>query len=302
MKTADPSNPIGKNNLHHLNAEGDRQSNKPFQTGDGQALRGQDISGVSESPLLAVAGLTKMFGGVKAQDNINFTIEPGIVCGLIGPNGAGKTTLFNMITGIYQPDEGRVMFNGRPVAKLAVHQRVRAGIARTFQHVELFSSMTILENVMVGMHVRTKSGFWGAVTRMPWVKREERQAREKAMELLAFTGLEADALRPAGDLPVGRQKTAEIARALASDPLLLLLDEPAAGLNAVETEALGQLIGRVRERGVTMMLVEHDMSLAMGISDKVIVLDRGRMLAQGTPREVQNNAEVMAAYLGQGQE
>jgi len=250
--------------------------------------------------ILAVNALTKMFGGVKAQDDISFSIGPGIVCGLIGPNGAGKTTLFNLITGIYAPDGGQVIFNGKDTMKMAVHQRVKAGIARTFQHVELFGSMTLLENVLVGMHVRTRCGFWGAVTRLPSVMREEKEAVAKAEALLEFTGLLEYAHLPAGDLPVGRQKTAEIARALASDPLLLLLDEPAAGLNAVETEALGKLIGQVKERGVTMMLVEHDMSLAMGISDKLIVLDQGRKLAEGTPREIQNNEEVMAAYLGQG--
>lgn len=254
----------------------------------------------SSRSILEVSCLTKMFGGVKAQDNISFSIEPGIVCGLIGPNGAGKTTLFNMITGIYPPDMGQVIFNGKNTRKMAVHQLVKSGIARTFQHVELFGSMTLLENVLVGMHVRTRSGFWGAVTRLPWVRQEEKKAVEKAEALLEFTGLIDHAHKPAWDLPVGRQKTAEIARALASDPLLLLLDEPAAGLNAVETESLGHLIEQVKKTGVTMMLVEHDMSLAMGISDKVIVLDQGRKLAQGTPREIQNDEAVMAAYLGQG--
>lgn len=248
--------------------------------------------------ILKVSSLTKMFGGVKAQDNISFSIEKGIVCGLIGPNGAGKTTLFNMITGIYPPDEGEILFLGRTIKNIPVHKLVKAGIARTFQHVELFSSMTLLENVLVGMHVRTKSGFWGAVTKMSWVLREERMAREAAETLLEFTGLVEYTHRPAGELPVGRQKMAEIARALASEPTLLLLDEPAAGLNAVETEALGELIQKVKKRGVTMMLVEHDMSLAMGISDKIIVLDRGKKLAEGTPREVQNNQDVMEAYLG----
>lgn len=256
--------------------------------------------GPHSEPILAVNSLTKMFGGIKAQDDISFSIEPGIVCGLIGPNGAGKTTLFNLITGIYRPDGGQVIFNGKDTRKMAVHQLVKAGIARTFQHVELFGSMTLLENVLVGMHVRTRSGFWGAVTRPPWVIREEKEAMAKAEAMLEFTGLMDYARHPAGDLPVGRQKTAEIARALASDPLLLLLDEPAAGLNAVETEALGKLIGQVKQRGVTMMLVEHDMSLAMGICDKIIVLDQGRKLAEGTPREIQNNDAVMAAYLGQG--
>lgn len=250
--------------------------------------------------LLEVKALTKTFGGVKAQDGISFSIAKGIICGLIGPNGAGKTTLFNLITGIYEPDAGQVFFNGHDTKKLAVHQRVKVGIARTFQHVELFGSMTLLENVLVGMHIRTKSGFWGAVTRLPWVKREERAAVEKAESLLEFTGLIEYRDTPAADLPVGRQKTAEIARALASDPLLLLLDEPAAGLNAVETETLGNLIEQVKARGVTMMLVEHDMNLAMSICDKMVVLDQGRKLAEGTPREIQNNQAVMAAYLGEG--
>lgn len=258
------------------------------------------LSGQHSEPILAVRALTKMFGGVKAQDDISFAIEPGIVCGLIGPNGAGKTTLFNLITGIYPPDGGQVVFNGKDTRKMAVHQLVSAGIARTFQHVELFGSMTLLENVLVGMHVRTRSGFWGAVTRLPWVLREEKEAVAKAEAIIEFTGLSDYARHPAGELPVGRQKTAEIARALASDPLLLLLDEPAAGLNAVETEALGELIEQVKKRGVTMMLVEHDMSLAMGVCDKIIVLDQGRKLAEGPPREIQNNQAVMAAYLGQG--
>jgi branched-chain amino acid transport system ATP-binding protein len=252
------------------------------------------------APLLEVRSLTKSFGGVIAQDDISFCIDPSTVCGLIGPNGAGKTTLFNMITGIYTPDKGDVIFKGKSVRHLAVHDRVRAGIARTFQHVELFGSMTLLENILVGMHVRTKSGFWGAVTRLPWVRREERASREKGMALLEFIGLADYAHRPAGDLPVGRQKMAEIARGLASEPALLLLDEPAAGLNPVETDELGILIRRVREQGVTMMLVEHDMSLAMAVSDRIIVLDQGRKLAEGTPREIQENAAVLEAYLGRG--
>lgn len=263
-------------------------------------MNGSQIKQNTPEAILKVSSLTKMFGGIKAQDDICFSIEPGIVCGLIGPNGAGKTTLFNMITGIYPPDAGEVIFNGKNTRKLAVHQLVKAGIARTFQHVELFGSMTLIENVLVGMHVRTRAGFWGAITRLPWVKQEEKKSVEKAEALLEFTGLIDHAHKPACDLPVGRQKTAEIARALASDPLLLLLDEPAAGLNAVETEGLGQLIEQVKKTGVTMMLVEHDMSLAMGISDKVIVLDRGKKLAEGTPRQIQNDEAVMAAYLGQG--
>ena len=260
----------------------------------------QQTPAAEAGDILEVQGLTKMFGGVKAQDDINFSIEKGIVCGLIGPNGAGKTTLFNMITGIYRPDAGKVIFNGRDIKNTPVHRLVKAGVARTFQHVELFSSMTLLENIMVGMHVRTKAGFWAAVTRIPAMKREERQCRRRAQELLEFTGLAADAHKMAGDLPAGRQKTAQIARALASDPLLLLLDEPAAGLNPVETHALGDLIQKIKQSGITMMLVEHDMSLVMGMSDKVVVLDQGKKLAEGTPRQIQSNEAVMSAYLGNG--
>ncbi len=255
---------------------------------------------IQAKQILDVRNLTKMFGGVTAQDQISFSIETGIVCGLIGPNGAGKTTLFNMITGIYRPDAGKVVFNGRDIRKTPVHTLVKAGVARTFQHVELFSSMTLLENIMVGMHVRTRTGFWAAVTRIPAMKKEEKQTRQRAEELLEFTGLADDAHKMAGDLPVGRQKTAQIARALASDPLLLLLDEPAAGLNPVETQTLGQLIQKIKQAGITMMLVEHDMSLVMGMSDKVVVLDQGRKLAEGTPREIQTNEAVMSAYLGNG--
>ena len=250
--------------------------------------------------ILEIRDLTKMFGGVTAQDQISFSIETGIVCGLIGPNGAGKTTLFNMITGIYRPDAGTVVFNGKDIRKTPVHRLVKSGVARTFQHVELFSSMTLLENIMVGMHVRTKAGFWAAITRIPAMKKEEKQTRRRAEELLEFTGLADDGHKMAGDLPVGRQKTAQIARALASDPLLLLLDEPAAGLNPVETQALGELIQKIKKAGITMMLVEHDMSLVMGMSDKVVVLDQGRKLAEGTPREIQTNEAVMSAYLGHG--
>lgn len=260
----------------------------------------QPTPGSRTQQILGVQDLTKMFGGVKAQDHISFSIEKGIVCGLIGPNGAGKTTLFNLITGIYRPDAGKVVFNGKDISKTPVHRLVKAGVARTFQHVELFSSMTLLENIMVGMHVRTKAGFWAAVTRIPAMKREERQSRSRAEELLEFTGLAENAHKMAGDLPAGRQKTAQIARALASNPLLLLLDEPAAGLNPVETHALGKLIRKIKQSGITMMLVEHDMSLVMEMSDKVVVLDQGKKLAQGTPRQIQSNEAVMSAYLGNG--
>ena len=189
--------------------------------------------------------------------------------------------------------------NGRPVNGLPVHERVAAGIARTFQNVELFPGMTVLENVLVGMHVRLKSGFWGAVLGLPRVKKEEGMAREKALAILEFTGLLAHADRPAEDLPVGRQKMAEIARALATDPKLILLDEPAAGLNRVESTALGELIRKIKERGITLMLVEHDMGLAMEVCDKILVLDRGEAIAFATPQQITNDRKVMDAYLGE---
>ncbi len=251
------------------------------------------------NPLLSVNHLTKRFGGVVAQDNVSFSIYPNEICGLIGPNGAGKTTLFNLITGNYQPDEGNVTLCGKSIEGIPVNQLVEMGIARTFQNVELFPSMTVLENVLVGMYVRTKAGFWGAVSRIPWVNKEEKQSVDRAMKLLELSDLSHFAHHLAGELPVGRQKTAEIARALASNPKLLLLDEPAAGLNAVETETLGDLILKIRDQGIAIMLVEHDMNLAMGICDTILVLDQGRKLTQGTPYEIQNNKNVMEAYLGQ---
>ena len=252
-------------------------------------------------PLLRIEGVTKTFGGVTALSDVGFAVTEGRVQGLIGPNGAGKTTLFNVITGAYPPNSGTVHLNGTPMQGKPLRQVVRSGVARTFQNVELFESLTALENVMVGGHARTKSGFWGAVLRPPATRREERDLRERGHELLEFVGLPDAADRPAGDLPFGWQRLLEIARALASDPKLLLLDEPAAGLNAVETGRLGELLGRIRDRGVTLMLVEHDMSLTMRVCDRIAVLDQGRLLAEGTPREVQADPAVTAAYLGGGE-
>ncbi len=254
----------------------------------------------TDNPILSLDSVSKAFGGLQALWNISFDIQPGVVQGLIGPNGAGKTTLFNVITGVYRPDEGQVRFQDRKISGRQVHDLVRLGIARTFQNVEIFGSMTVVENVMVGRHVRTRCGFWGAVTRIPWMMREERESREQAMEILKFVGIEHLADRKSSELPFGWQRLLEIARALSSSPKLLLLDEPAAGLNATETRQLGQLLHKIRERGITLLLVEHDMSLTMEVSDRIVVLDQGKKLAEGTPREVQSNAAVMAAYLGTG--
>jgi branched-chain amino acid transport system ATP-binding protein len=249
-------------------------------------------------PLLRVEDLSKSFGGIQALYKVSFQVMTGNIFAVIGPNGAGKTTLFNIITGIYPPEHGRVYYSDKTVAGSKVHQLVNQGIARTFQNVELFESMTVLENVLVGQHVRTRCGFMGAICRWPWIKKEEQEAHDKAMQLLQFVGLEGVAQSRSADLPFGWQRFLEIARALAAQPLLLLLDEPASGLNAVETEALAQLLRQIRAQGVTLLLVEHDMSLTMGISDRILVLNQGKRLAEGTPKEIQSNEAVITAYLG----
>ena len=248
--------------------------------------------------LLEIENVSKTFGGVQAAHDISFKVSAGDIVGLIGPNGAGKTTLFNLITGVYMPDSGKIIFDRAEVQGRKVSTLVRMGIARTFQNVELFENMTVVENVMVGQYVRTTCGFWGAILRPPGMLREERQSRKDALELLEFVGLEGVADRRSSELPFGWQRLLEIARAMASKPKMLLLDEPAAGLNAVETGHLAELLGKIRGLGITLLLVEHDMSLTMEISDRIVVLDRGRLLAHGTPREVQQDEAVMAAYLG----
>lgn len=251
--------------------------------------------------ILEIKSVSKSFGGIKAQKDISFDIEKGKVAGLIGPNGAGKTTLFNLVTGVYKPDTGSIFFDSDEITGRSPVDLVRKGISRTFQNVALFESMTALENVMVGSHIRTSSGFLSAVLRTPAFRNEEEKTRLYALEMLDFVGLKDKALKRAGDFPLGWQRLLEIARALASRPALILLDEPAAGLNAVETSKLGEIISGIRDRNITVLLVEHDMSLTMSISDRIVVLDQGRKLAEGTPREIQGNAEVMAAYLGTGE-
>ncbi len=261
-------------------------------------MNAQEQQKISDNPLLRIESVSKAFGGVQALWNISFDLPSGLIQGLIGPNGAGKTTLFNLITGIYKPDDGRIMFENKHIQGRQVHELVRLGIARTFQNVEIFGSMNVIENVMVGRHVRSRCGFWGAVTRVPWMVKEEKNTFDKAMEILSFVGIEELAYRKSSELPFGWQRLLEIARALASNPKLLLLDEPAAGLNATETRQLGHLLKKIRTTGITMLLVEHDMSLTMEICDKIVVLDQGKKLAEGTPRQIQSNAAVMAAYLG----